>query len=83
LPNLRVVPLLLTEIPGESVFSALDALVVRPENIAPVRSAIPRAAVVIDFVNELDEASRRFLEEVFDDLRSRGRPLASAASSGP
>jgi len=83
LPNLRVVPLLLTEIPGDSVFSALDAVVVRPENIAPVRSAIPPEAVVIDFVNELDEASRRFLEEVFDDLRSRGRPIASAASSRP
>ena len=83
LPNLRVVPLLLTEIPGESVFSGLDAIVVRTENIAPVRSAIPRGAVVIDFVNELDEASRRFLEEVFGDMRNRGRPIASAASSEP
>jgi GntR family transcriptional regulator len=82
LPNLEVVPLLLTELPTESVFSALDAVVVRPENIAPVRSAIPRDATVIDFVNQLDEASRRFLEEVFDDLRSRG-PIASTASSTP
>jgi DNA-binding transcriptional regulator YhcF (GntR family) len=71
LPDLHVEPLLLTEVFDPSVFDDLDAVVVRPENIAIIRDAIPPHISVIDFVNELDIASQRFLEEVFNDLRSR------------
>jgi hypothetical protein len=71
LRRIRVRPLLLPARPDPSVFDGLNALLVRPENIAAVRPAIPASVPVIEFLNELDTASRQFLGEVFEDLRSR------------
>ena len=51
--------------------AGLDALVVRPENVAPIRQKLPSSIPVIEFVNDLDVASRQFLGEVFDDLALR------------
>lgn len=78
LPHLYVKPLLLDAAPDPSLFIDLDAVVVRPDNIAVVRAVIPERIVVIEFINELDIASRRFLEEVFDDIRSRKSALADS-----
>jgi hypothetical protein len=72
LRHVSVRPLLLSARPDRSQFAGLDALLVRPENIAAVRQMIPRGLDVIEFHNELDDASRQFLSEVFEDLRGRG-----------
>jgi hypothetical protein len=49
--------------------------VVRPENIAAVRTAIPKNVRVIEFINVLDSSAKHFLREVFTDLASRPRDL--------
>jgi DNA-binding transcriptional regulator YhcF (GntR family) len=69
--GLRVRSLLLDRTAERTAFAGLDALVVRPENIAAVAAKIPSSIRVIEFRNDLDPASGRFLREVFDDLRAR------------
>ncbi len=64
-------PLLLHEDSDVAAFDGFDALVVRPENFSAVRRLVPDGLAVIEFVNELDTASREFLREVFQDLRAR------------
>jgi DNA-binding transcriptional regulator YhcF (GntR family) len=54
-----------------SAFDGVDALVVRPENFAAVRRVVPEGLAVIEFINELDAASREYLREIFQDLRGR------------
>ncbi len=79
--GLRVRPLLLEAATDRSVFTGIDALVVRPENIAGVAPRIPRAIKMIEFLNDLDAASKQFLREVFADLPSRAivqRPRGQA-----
>jgi GntR family transcriptional regulator len=80
LRHVHVKSLLLPVTPAPAAFDSLDALVVRPDNIAAVRSAIPRGLRVIEFLNEMDAASREFLREVLNDLRARRaetpRPVA-------
>jgi GntR family transcriptional regulator len=71
LRHVQVKSLLLHAAPEPAAFGGVDALVVRPDNIAGVRSAIPRGLRVIEFVNEMDGASREFLREVLNDLRAR------------
>jgi hypothetical protein len=58
------------------LFDVLDAVLVRPNHIAAVRRALPAGQDVIEFVNELDSASRAFLAEIFEDLRTRKRVAA-------
>ena len=75
--ELRVRPVLVRTALGAHDLDGLDALVVRPENVAPIRQKLPRSMPVIEFVNDLDAASRQFLGEVFDDIalrRSRRAP---------
>lgn len=64
-------PLLLRKDSDVVAFDGFDALVVRPENFATVRRLVPDGLAVIEFVNELDAASRQFLAEIFQDLRGR------------
>jgi hypothetical protein len=71
LRSITVRPLLLAGTPASAVFRGLDALVVRPDNIAAVRAAIPKRMQVIEFLNEMDAASRQFLREVLEDLKRR------------
>jgi len=75
-------PLLLRGEPDvDMAFDGLDALVVRPENFAVARRMVPDGLAVIEFVNELDAASREFLREVFQDLKGRsGLSLRKSAS---
>ena len=82
--GLKVRPILVTGRPRASLFKGLDALVVRPENIAAVRSAIPKNVRVIEFINVLDSSSKHFLREVFRILAARpkdqdGRQAPGAA----
>jgi DNA-binding transcriptional regulator YhcF (GntR family) len=75
LREVRVRPVLVRGSLTPSHTEGLDALVVRPENIAPIRDALPRSVPVIEFINDLDAASLQFLGEVFDDIalrRARG-----------
>lgn len=69
--ELRVRPVLVRTTLGAHDLDGLDALVVRPENVAPIRQKLPRSMPVIEFVNDLDAASRQFLGEVFDDIALR------------
>ena len=69
--ELRVRPVLVRTALGAHDLDGVDALVVRPENVAPIRQKLPRSMPVIEFVNDLDAASRQFLGEVFDDLALR------------
>jgi DNA-binding transcriptional regulator YhcF (GntR family) len=71
--GLKVRPILVGSRPTAALFDGLDAIVVRPENIAAVRSAIPAPVRVIEFVNVLDSSSKHFLREVFADLTARPR----------
>jgi len=81
--GLRVRPLLLPERPDPSLFRRIDAVVVRSENMAAARRVIPAGIMVIEFINDLDNASRHFLRDVLDDLRARKRgPLKVAAAGG-
>jgi GntR family transcriptional regulator len=82
LRHVQVQPFLLNEAPDPSVFAGLDALLVRPENIAAVRPAIPPGLATIEFLNEMDAASREFLREVFQDLRARRSGSRAAARDG-
>ena len=78
---IEVRPLLLVGEPDATTFEGLGALVVRPENFAAVRRVVPDDVAVIEFINELDAASREFLREVFQDLTGRNlRKLASGAA---
>jgi DNA-binding transcriptional regulator YhcF (GntR family) len=82
LRSIQFRPLLLRGEPDVGLFEGLDALVVRPENFAAVRRVLPSGLAVIEFLNELDAASREFLREVFQDLRARRsafRPSQAAA----
>ena len=65
---------------AEASAPGLDALVVRPENFAAVRRILPESLAVIEFINELDAASREFLREVFQDLNGRTLSLRKSAS---
>jgi GntR family transcriptional regulator len=82
LRSIQFRPLLLQGEPdaAAAAFDGLDALVVRPENFAAVRRRLPAGLAVIEFVNELDAASREFLREIFQDLR--GRSLWSSQTPG-
>ena len=73
LRQIEIRPLLLPPTPplDAQLFNGLDAVLVRPNNIAVVRQALPAGLDVIEFANELDSASRAFLAEVFEDLRAR------------
>ena len=71
LRHMRVRSLLLPAAPEPSAYEGLDALVVRPDNIAEVRSTIPDRIRVIEFLNEMDAASREFLRDVLKDLHAR------------
>ena len=75
LREVRVRPVLVRGALTPNHTKGLDAIVVRPENIAPIRDALPRSVPVIEFINDLDAASLQFLGEVFDDIalrRARG-----------
>ncbi len=80
LRSIQFRPLLLQGEPDVLAFDGLDALVVRPENFAAVRRGLPDGLAVIEFVNELDAASREFLREIFQDLRGRSLSLRKSAS---
>lgn len=77
--GLRVRPLLLPERPPAASFSSIDVVVVRSENLTAARGVIPRGIAVIEFVNDLDNASRHFLRDVFDDLRAKKRTSVPSA----
>ena len=78
LRSIRFRPLLLRQDSDVREFDGFDALVVRPENFATVRRLVPEGLALIEFVNELDAASRQFLREIFQDLK--GRSLRKSAS---
>ena len=80
--GLRVRPLLLPQRPDPSLFRRVDAVVVRSENMSAARRVIPAGIKVIEFINDLDSASRHFLRDVLDDLRARkhGPSRASVAA---
>ncbi len=80
LRSIKFDPLLLRTDSDGVAFDGFDALVVRPENFAAVRRLVPDGLAVIEFVNELDAASRQFLREIFQDLR--GRNLRNRLCSG-
>ena len=69
--ELRVRPVLVRGALAPTHTEGLDALVVRPENIAPIRDVLPRSIPIIEFINDLDAASLQFLGEVFDDIALR------------
>jgi GntR family transcriptional regulator len=76
--ELRVRPVLVRSALNARDTAGLDALVVRPENVAPIRQKLPPSIPVIEFVNDFDVASRHFLGEVFDDLALRHAHGAAA-----
>ena len=69
--ELRVRPVLVRGSLRPRDVEGLDALVVRPENVAPIRQKLPRSLPLIEFVNDLDAATRQFLGEMFDDITVR------------
>ena len=79
--ELRVRPVLVRSALGARDTAGIDALVVRPENVAPIRQKLPPSIPIIEFVNDLDVASRQFLGEVFDDLALRHARGAVAGRS--
>jgi hypothetical protein len=82
LKDVKVRQLLLPARPDASVFVGVTAVVVRSESISAARRAIPAGIEVIEFINDLDSASRRFLGEVFNDLRlRRARSMRSRTSA--
>jgi len=79
--ELRVKPVLVRSALSAHDTAGLDALVVRPENVAPIRQKLPPSIPIIEFKNDLDVASRQFLGEVFDDLAVRHARGAAAERS--
>ena len=75
-------PVLLKASPAYGDVAGLNAVVVRPENVAPIRDSFPTSMPIIEFVNDLDTASLQFLSEVFGDfaLRRATRKRLSAPS---
>jgi DNA-binding transcriptional regulator YhcF (GntR family) len=67
----RIVPMLVRGPLEPQALVGLDALVIRPENVDPIRSSIPGHLEMIEFVNDLDDASRAYLGELFEDLADR------------
>jgi GntR family transcriptional regulator len=76
-------PLLLRKDSDVVAFDGFDALVVRPENFATVRRLVPDGLALIEFVNELDAASRQFLGEIFQDLRARSLRKSASEEARP
>ena len=81
--HLTISPLLLRGKPKRSAFGGFAALLVRPENIRPVLSLIPRNVCKIEFVNQLDDATREFLRDVFNDMVLRGAKEAGGYTFAP
>ena len=79
--ELRVRPVLVRSALSARDTAGLDALVIRPENVAPIRHKLPPQLPTIEFVNDLDVASRQFLGEVFDDLAMRHARAAATHSA--
>jgi DNA-binding transcriptional regulator YhcF (GntR family) len=78
-PEIRVRPVLVRGKLSAKDTAGLNALVVRPENVAPIRRMLPATLPIIEFVNDLDAASRQFLGEVFDDIAMRRARRAGVA----
>jgi GntR family transcriptional regulator len=76
-------PLLLRTDSDAVAFAGFDALVVRPENFATVRRLVPDGLAVIEFLNELDAASRQFLGEIFQDLTARSLRKSASEVARP
>ena len=74
LKNVKIKPVYLPPDFGPELFEHLDALIVRPENIAPVRDRLPAALPLIEFRNTLDDASIHMLREVLQELAPRAAP---------
>jgi len=76
-------PLLLRKDSDAVAFDGFNALVVRPENFATVRRLVPDGLALIEFVNELDAASRQFLGEIFQDLTARSLRKSASEVARP
>lgn len=68
--------------PIQADIVGLDALVVRPDNIAPIRDSFPKSLPIIEFVNDLDTASLQFLREVFADFAVRHATRKHSIAAG-
>ncbi len=72
--GIKVKPVLLADGSDLSGLAGLRIAVVRTENMRAARRATPANIKVIEFVADLDNASRKFLLEVFSDLRAKAAP---------
>lgn len=79
--ELRVRPVLVSGKLDPRSIQGLDAIVVRPENVSPIRQKLPRSIPIIEFINDLDAASRQFLGEFLDDIARRRTRSAFATSA--
>jgi hypothetical protein len=73
LREINVRSILIDVTPRPETFDGLDAVVIRPENIAPISASIPTKLTTIEFLNDLDDASQAYLRDVFEDLARRQR----------
>ncbi len=84
LKNIEVTPILFdSSAPDPSAFAGVDALFVRPANIAAVRASAPPGVEIIEFAYVLDSASCRMLQEVVAEIRAQKAPTPLLVTSTP
>ena len=82
LKNIEVTPILFdSSAPDPSAFAGVDALFVRPANIAAVRASAPAGVEIIEFAYVLDSASSRMLREVVAEIRAQKAPSPLVVTS--
>lgn len=69
--GLDIRPMLVDRDAPAAVFEGLDALLIRPENFRLAQCAAALPVPIIRFVNDLDSASRTFLDDIFRELADR------------
>ncbi|MCC6180083.1 MAG: GntR family transcriptional regulator [Chloroflexi bacterium] len=75
LKNIEVTPILFdSAAPDPNAFDSVDALFVRPANIAAVRAGAPPGIEIVEFAYVLDSASSRMLREVVAEIRAQKAP---------
>jgi GntR family transcriptional regulator len=84
LKNIEITPILFdSSAPDPRAFDGVDALFVRPANIASVRANAPAGVEIVEFSYVLDSASARMLREVVAEIRAQKAPSPPAVSTPP
>ena len=84
LKNIEVKQILFdSSAPDPSAFAGVDALFVRPANIAAVRASAPPGVEIVEFAYMLDSASTRMLQDVVAEIRAQKAPTPLLVTAPP